>query len=241
MNLGRVIIQNIKDYLFPVFCLECDLEGEWWCEKCIRKNKVVGVYYCPVCHINNDNGHPCDNCKATTSLDGVVAFFDYDDQKVVGQLIRQYKYNFAFDIAVVWENIIELYLIEIIEKLDLKGESVAIIPIPLHIVRERGRGFNQADLVAKKIYKKLTISRLVTFDSSSLQRKKYTKQQAKLNRADRLVNLRDAFVWNNKIIPAKNIILVDDVYTSGATMQECARVLKSNGAKKVYGFTLARD
>ncbi len=241
MNLWKGLTQTIKDYLFPIFCLECQTEGQWWCEICLNKNLVRGVYYCPVCHIANPNGQPCNRCRATSSLNGVVAFLDYDEQTIIGQLIKQFKYNFAFDIVSVWDKMIDLFLLDIVNQMEIEVNNFTIIPVPLHITRERERGFNQADLVAQLVFKKLVTLRQVDFDNKSLQRQKKTNQQAKLNRLDRLNNLKEAFVWNGQKSAPKNILLIDDVYTSGTTMQECARILKKFGAQKVYGFTLARD
>ena len=96
-------------------------------------------------------------------------------------------------------------------------------------------------MIAKLIYQKISTLKKVDFDNKSLVRKKYTTQQAKLNRIDRFNNLKDVFDWSgNKPVP-RNILLIDDVYTSGATTQECARVLKKTGAQKVFALTLARD
>ncbi len=241
MYLWRGLIQNIKDCLFPIFCLECQSEGDWWCKNCLKKYFEVGVFCCPVCHAANSNGQPCNQCKTATPLNGVAAFFDYNERSVVGQLIKQFKYNFAYDIELVWQNMADLFLLNVLGKMEINVSSILIIPVPLHISRERERGFNQAELIAKSLYKKISTIKQVDMDSQSLCRIKRTKQQAKLNRVNRQENLKDAFVWRGKNSVSKNILLIDDVYTSGATMQECAKVLKQNGAQKVYGLTLARD
>ncbi len=241
MDFWRNAVCLLKDCLFPVFCFECQTEGKWWCEKCIKKYAITGVYYCPICHIDNNSGQPCNHCKVVSPLNGVAAFFNYNNHNVVGELIKQYKYNFAFDISSVWNMLIDLYLINIINKMNIDVNSLTIIPIPLHKRRERERGFNQADMIAKKIYRTLICERKVEFDNRNFLRKKYTQQQAKLSREYRLSNLKEAFVWCGKNPAPKNILLIDDVFTSGATMQECSRVLKKFGAQKVYGFTLARD
>lgn len=242
MSLRRGIIENIKNYLFPVFCLQCQKEGQWWCEKCIDALENVGVFYCPVCHLKNSSGTPCQRCQSATALNGVAAFFDYNEKAIVGQLIRQFKYNFAYDIVDVWKEIIDKYLLKIIEVQKINAGIFMVIPVSLHRSRYRRRGFNQAELIAELLYTKLKeIYPLTSFEKNSLIREKPTKQQAKLNRADRLKNLQNAFGWQSTYPPSKNIILVDDVYTSGATMQECAKILKRAGAQKVFGLTLARD
>jgi len=241
MNLWSNLLRECKDCLFPIFCIECKIEGSWWCENCIKKNVCIGIFCCPVCHVQNTNGNPCYKCKAVSPLNGVAAFLNYNDNLIIAKLIKQYKYNFAFDIIEVWEKIIDINLLDIISRMNIDMTFFTIIPVPLHNRRERERGFNQSDLIAKLIYQKISTLKKVDFDNKSLVRKKYTTQQAKLNRIDRFNNLKDVFDWSgNKPVP-RNILLIDDVYTSGATTQECARVLKKTGAQKVFALTLARD
>ena len=239
MSVGRVV-QYLKDCLFPVFCLGCKQEGQWWCDKCLLKVEV-GVFCCPVCHSENNNGQACEKCKAVNALNGVAAFFNYDEQSTVGQLIKQFKYQFAYDINQVWKKVIDLYLEKIIFKMGVNSTAPVIIPVPLHQKRQRERGFNQAELIAKSVYDCLNKNWSVTLNSQGLQRQRFTKQQAKLTRPERIKNLTGAFVWKNQQPPGKNIILIDDVYTSGSTMNECAVVLKKAGANKVFGLTIARD
>ena len=172
MNLWRGLNQTIKDCLFPIFCLECQIEGQWWCENCLKKYPVMGVYYCPVCHIPNSNGQPCNRCRAASPLNGVVAFLDYNEQAVIGQLIKQFKYNFAFDIVSVWEKMVDLFLLDIINQMNIEVNNLSVIPVPLHSTRERERGFNQADLVAQLVFKKLTTLGELTCDNKKKQNKK---------------------------------------------------------------------
>ena len=112
-----------------------------------------------------------------------------------------------------------------------------IIPVPLHIKRLRQRGFNQSLILAQSLAKKWQIP--VNF--SLLKRHKFTLTQTGLNKDERKQNIKGAFEVNNKkIISGKNIILVDDVYTTGATINECAKTLIKAGAQKVTVLTLAR-
>jgi ComF family protein len=233
-------MQYLKDCLFPVFCIDCGQEGRWWCENCLVKEKF-GVFYCPVCHLQNTNGYPCYQCRAATPLNGVAAFLNYKEYSAIAELIRQFKYQFAYDINTVWKTIVNLSLDKIILQMDFHSSAPAIIPVPLHKTRQRERGFNQADLFARLVFEHLQKNLAVDFDNTNLQRKKSTKQQARLKRAERIKNLQGAFIWDSDLRPSKNIILVDDVYTSGTTLSECALVLKKAGAHKVFGLTLARD
>ena len=112
-----------------------------------------------------------------------------------------------------------------------------IIPVPLHIKRLRQRGFNQALILARAIGKKWQIP--VNF--SLLKRHKFTETQTGMNKTERKQNIKGAFeVRDKENIAGKNIIIVDDVYTTGATVNECAKTLLKAGAQKVTVLTLAR-
>lgn len=234
------LLQFLKECIFPVFCLECKIEGEWWCESCIRKN-TIGVFYCPACHVINLHGKFCFNCQSGHYLNGVAAFLNYREEKIVGQLIKKFKYNFAYDVKRVWKTLADFALINIMEKLQINNNDFVIIPVPLHKSRLKERGFNQSKIIAEIYYKNLKGKYDVALDCDGLVRNKFTQQQAKLNKQERLVNINGAFSWVKNNPPGKVVILVDDVYTSGATMEECAKVLKKAGAQKVFGLVMARD
>ena len=121
------------------------------------------------------------------------------------------------------------------------AQSDIIIPVPLHKKRLNERGFNQSLLIAHYMSKSLNIPLYV----NGLQRTRWTRPQIELTREERLKNVRGAFAVKAGLKPAttikgKNVILVDDVYTTGATVNECAKVLKKAGADEVVVFTLAR-
>lgn len=237
----KKLFKFIKDILFPIFCADCGKEGEWWCPACRRKSKTVLIAKCPVCLRNSirqlADGATCVVCRTVSALDGVVAFLPYFEKQPAAILIQKFKYQYAEDIIDVWKKIvapIKFFWLE-------NQKSVAIIPVPLHPRRERERGFNQADLIAKIFYEKMaTDFPSIEFKiNRGLIRQRFTRQQAKLTKEERLENTKDAFVWQGKECP-KTIILIDDVFTSGATLQECAKTLKSAGAKIVWGVTLSR-
>lgn len=116
------------------------------------------------------------------------------------------------------------------------GEIAALVPVPLHPAREREREFNQADLLAAALGRqwKMPVCRM-------LRRQKFTETQTQFDRRDRMQNLRNAFVLSqNADIKEKKFILVDDVFTTGSTLDECARVLLEGGASAVWAVTAAR-
>jgi len=230
--LARRFAKFLKDILFPVFCAECGKEGEWWCEKCLSKRRFEPLFCCPVCAAPTADGRACVKCAGHYFLDGEVALLDYDG--AVRKLIQDFKYRYARELADVWR--------QIIVKVKLPFEAVGVaIPVPLHSRRWRERGFNQAEIIAEIfLASSQKENPTVVLNGRDFVRSRYTAQQAKLAKAEREENIRGAFAWRGAAKCPSRVILVDDVFTTGATMQECARVLKSAGAERVWGLTLAR-
>lgn len=115
-------------------------------------------------------------------------------------------------------------------------EYSEVVPVPLHKVRLRERGFNQSALIARGLAKQLGKNYL-----NCVSRKRYTKSQTTLSRTDRLTNLGGAFkVKNPSMVRGKKVILVDDVFTTGSTLNEVSRALYEAGAAKVAGYTATR-
>jgi competence protein ComFC len=227
------LIKIFKDYLFPVFCLECKKEGTLLCPLCVSKIFILGVFVCPVCHSERSRGIPCDHCKKNTPLSSHIALGIYRDENTLGKLIHEWKYNFVIEALDVLEPVIFQFMqsqSQFFSSIDL------IVPVPLHKKRLAFRGFNQAEELAKVVAK---ISQKEMIDV--LFRKISTEQQAKLSKHEREKNVADAFELKKGVeLQGKNILLIDDVFTTGSTLNECAKVLKRNGASEVHAFTLAR-
>jgi len=238
MNWAK-IIEIIKDILFPIFCVECGREGEWWCAKCLKKEKIEGVFACPVCGERTEKGEPCFECLAGSSLDGVTAFFYYAEDKPSGRLIRLHKYHGAEGIGAVWKDVFRSASPKVLKA--CLGRPVAVVPVPLYPRRERERGYNQSASIASAVVDVLNMAGTeAVADTGHLLRLRATNQQAKVQKEKRRENVSGAFDFKSETKIPESIVLVDDVFTSGATMQECAKVLKQNGAKWVWGITVAR-
>jgi len=164
-----------------------------------------------------------DKCKGKTILDGAFVIVHYN--KLAKQIMKDIKYNLFFSIA---EDVAEM-MKQKFDKIDIKADL--IVPIPLHKKRLWKRGFNQAELLSKRISLK---------PDKVLVRAKNTITQVGLDKKQRLVNLKEAFVVNRDV-KGKKILLVDDVMTTGTTFEECAMVLKASGAEAVYALAWARD
>ncbi len=206
----------LKDLLFPKLCVDCQEEGNWLCEKCLKI-------------ILNLKELSQENNKAVSSLDRVTALFSYGEN-TISRLIQMFKYNYLIELEDVFKKIISTSKLDYIEK------DFVVVPVPLHLRRERERGFNQSKILANLFAEKFGLD-----ISTDLRRAVYTKQQAKLSGEARRNNLKDVFVFDRgeKAVPEK-VLLIDDVYTTGATMEECAKALKNAGVKVVWGLVMAR-
>lgn len=246
------ILQNTKkfilDTLFPISCISCGCDDVWFCEKCLVDFKFLPNQVCPQCEkITTDQGQLCKSCKINSfGLDGLLIASNYKDNNIA-KLVHLFKYNFIEDLHFPLGKI----LTKTILKNDLPLPNL-IIPVPLHKRRLRFRGFNQAELLARHLSVNIAPGLEIPVISDLLIRTKYTPPQMKIKKySARQENIRDAFEINTKkghqaslwtpSVQNKNILLVDDVATTGATIFECAKILKKNGAKKVFGIALARQ
>lgn len=232
------------DLLFPVECLSCGRENAWLCTVCSRKIKFTLVDKCLVCKKPAIYGQIHQKCRKKTKLDGTIMAVSQDDQ-LLHKLIYKFKYNFIQDLSSPLAEVLTSKIKQLKQKEDwsaitgLLFDDLIIVPVPLHKRRLKWRGFNQAELLAKKI----TGAFDLRFNNQILERLKNTKAQIKLKKRKRLKNIKGAFAitsqFRNKLKSAE-ILLIDDILTTGATMDECARVLKKNGADKVWGAVLTR-
>ena len=227
----------ILDTFFPKYCLGCGAEGLYICENCQNFLGEVSLV-CPVCGKSSFSGQRHPYCPSRYQLDGLISIWEYEG--LIKKAIHYIKYHhlgnaIAEIVALSWEAIMKdperfaTFLSFLTEKPSLSF-------IPLTTRKKRQRGFNQSELIAQAFGK---IIGLASFPL--LEKIKETKSQTGLNKGERLENVRGIFTLkkNNLSIP-KNLILVDDVWTTGATMKEAARTLKQAGVQKIWGLTLAR-
>jgi ComF family protein len=232
--LFRKIINGIKDILFPKNCVGCGEEGGWLCDKCYEKLFFNSPQACLFCSKFITYSSICKDCVKKSALDGLVVLYGYEEKNVIARLIKLFKYSGVEDIVEVWERVFADYFWEP-KRMDFIPEM--LVPVPLHSRRERERGYNQAELIARVVNHHFPDAVL---DAQSLVRKKYTEQQAKLTREKRILNIQDVFIWRAKESCPSQVLLIDDVFTTGSTMQECAKTLKRAGAREVWGLVLAR-
>lgn len=242
-------------------CSEClkkiKLKDKQYCLHCKKENQF-GQFCAPPARL--DDASRSGWCGVNYSLDGVWVAALYDE-KLVAEAIKSFKYRFIFDLS---ENLSKLLIISInnllsqarisgaglVAGLDWRDFKKAremplallnfkenlIMPVPLAKKRLRWRGFNQSELLAERfaVYYNLEINK------SSLIRLKHKKPQAKLSEKERLENVKNCFAWQGDNLNGRNIILIDDVATTGSTLNQCAKVLKAAGAGEVWGLAVAK-
>lgn len=241
----KKITTFILDTLFPVACFFCQKKDFWLCDECLNKISLLPFQLCPYCEKEaSSGGHICEKCKKRAlekntplPLDALICAVKYSD---ISRFVHLFKYNFISDLgAPLGKIIIKNFLKNNLPLPDL------IIPIPIHKRKLKWRGFNQAEILAQTVSQNLTPGFILPVCLNILIRQKNTRAQIKIkNYSERLANVRDIFAILPKkedLLRDKKILLIDDIATTGATLFECAKNLKSAGAKKVYGAVIARQ
>ncbi|MBU1148854.1 ComF family protein [Patescibacteria group bacterium] len=223
------IWSTLIDIIFPINCLGCGKETHWLCQKCLKSIPLNQSCFCPICQKKQSTWGLCPNCQKDRQLDGVIITADYHN-KLLQKLIFAYKYQFAFPLASPLSQLIINYFAY--NNLD---PDFILTSLPLHQKRYKLRCFNQAELVTNYLADQFNL----TFDPDLISRVKNTKPQARLNKKQRAINIQNAFTLNRGCYGRK-ILIVDDVFTTGSTLNECAKLLKVAGAKEVWGLVIAQ-
>lgn len=236
----------VFDTLFPIYCLACEKENKKFiCDDCQGKLAPLSHQFCIVCQKMSLGGLTHPKCLSPHTADGLVSIFDYHDPRVADILIKG-KYSFLPDVykllGAMVANAVKTNFPH------LNATTYTLTAIPLHKWRQRWRGFNQSAVLAEATAQNLgfaatnvSSSAKATADSL-LVRCKFTRTQKNLKKDERIKNLETAFALKPSAdVHNQSLILIDDVTTTGSTLLEAAKVLKRNGAKKVFCLTVARD
>lgn len=218
----------VKNAFFPRLCVRCGVEGEEVCSDCLTASvSSAVVLYCPTCEKVSPIGARCLSCKG--ALDGLIYSMPYADPVTRG-LIGRWKYDGVRGT--------EPYLRTLIERAPLAeilgSDGWTVVPVSLHPARRRYRGFDQSAWIAR------TVSDLLSFPAGALiQRVKKTAPQARTEHEKRRKGDLAGTFRAKRVIEGR-VLLCDDVYTSGATMQAAAEACRQAGATSVWGFTIAK-
>ena len=220
------------DILFPKHCAGCQKEGVFLCENCKDAIRTIPPA-CFVCEKRSPDGTICQNCRPETAIRRFLAPLSFHDA-TLRELIHNYKYHGAKEIA---EALGEYIISSLCTYRISPPPNSILVPIPLHPKRLRERGFNQAELIARAIGEKLGLA----VQMNILTRKVYRQRQTEMHRREERAKNAEGVYGVEAPPPAEStLILIDDVATTGATLEEAARVLKAAGAKQGWAFTAAR-
>ena len=227
------------DIIFPKKCLICEKEGTFLCLNCLDKIALKLEQVCPYCEqAITPQGKPCRRCqlsKTVVHLDHLVASCLYEEP--LKKIIHRFKYNFVEELGKPLSQLLFQSFLK--NNLDLPD---LIVPVPLHQLRKRWRGFNQAEVLAENLAQLLAPGIGIEI-FQGLRRTRFTNPQMKIkNYQKRRQNLEEAFSLENKNeIRGRHILLIDDIATSGTTIFECTKVLRKSGAKYISALILARQ
>lgn len=239
MNMKKPnFITRILDALFPrrIKCILCGDElnideRNSICPTCHDKAPFIKGHTCIRCDmplLEDDYANVCFNCKRHNyHYTAVKSAFQYTGN------IRSCIYRFKYKHQKFLGEYLSKFMVVKYAQLDWHIDGV--IPVPLHPARQKKRGYNQAEELAKPFCDDLALPLL-----NILQRVKDTPSQTTLSPSDRANSVKDAFILTDKsLVKGKNILIIDDVYTTGATIEEITNLLLRAGANAVYGLTLA--
>ncbi len=219
----RTTFEYFLDLFFPRFCLGCGREG---------------TFVCPACQAQLACASPLLTLYPPP-LETVYIAFNYTDKKIIAALIKRIKYRFTSSlIPVLAEATVEHVFSEI-----PWDQIEYLVPVPSSNVRKKERGFNHIEIFSNQLSALLQIQGYKIPTLTLLRKIRHTAPQATLTRKERLTNLKDAFAINQLMQMGKmprTACVVDDVYTTGTTLCECARVLKENGVERVFGLVIAK-
>lgn len=222
MNLIKPL-KILLDIVLPQYCLNCKEKGAFVCQNCLKKAQLS--------EIQEENPH-------------ITSVFNYHDP-IIKKSLWQLKYKNKKVIAEILSQLVSDYLKEEIYEIKAfsPGKPIILIPVPLSKKRQKERGFNQSELIAKNIIKNYP-ENIFELQNNLILKIKETPPQAKiLNKRKRIQNIKDAFILNEKEnfqnLRGRTFIIIDDISTTGGTINEIRKLFKKLGAKKILGLTIA--
>ena len=235
------LFRQILDLVFPKQCVNCDKYGSYLCSTC-RTNRLefCTENECHVCRFPTllGNRYIHSGCMSNSALSRVYVCLRYNS--LARAIIEEVKYKHHFDYVCLINDLI-------MHTVDLQiFKNSILIPVPLHNSKKRSRGFNQAELIANRLVSTLRKLGIDTSMIDLIERRKNTKTQVGMTRLERLHNLDDAFSIRQKFtgdiagLKNKQILLIDDVMTTGTTLEECAKLLNIAGFDNIKALVFAR-
>jgi ComF family protein len=217
------------DWLYPPVCGGCGRFGERWCLNCHTSTSYISEPVCPICGKPQPKQTLCTACNIEPPPFRMLRSFAIYKGSLRHAII-QLKYRRNLGMA----EILADYLLTLYNNYNMKVDLITAVP--LSPLRQRQRGYNQSALIAYA----LGLATKLQYRSDLIIRTRDTASQVNLNAIERKQNVHGAFLGNSKKVKGKNILLIDDVITTGATMHACSQALLDAGAKDIFAMTVAR-
>lgn len=223
-----------KQLVFPKRCPICDEivvpYGQLICMACEESLHYLSDPTCLKCgkSIDNEDTYCYDCLKQNHFFSRGYALFPYE---LVSDSLYRFKYKNRPEYGIYYGRAIVKNFAEIIRSINPEG----IIPVPLHSKKERRRGYNQAQIIAEEMGRILEIKVFTDL----IKRIKYTTPQKELDHVSRQNNLKKAFIISESVVKLRSIIIIDDIYTTGSTIDAMAKILQDVGVNNIYFITIA--
>lgn len=230
------MFELIKNIIFPIKCPGClkiIKDDSNFCQNCLQKIKIYNNLFCPKCYNRltniNNKCHPQEKFI-------LGAATEYNN--ITEQAIHLLKFQFASCVAKPISFILIKYFENILKYNNINISNFIVIPIPISKKRLKFRGFNQSEIIAEYFTKYFNLK----LEKNILLRIKHSKSQSEIkNIEERKSNVLNCFeIKNKKYIQNKNIILIDDIITTGSTIKEAVKILKNNKVKKIIALTVCK-
>lgn len=223
------VLWKCVDWVYPPRCAGCGNVGDRWCKSCHSGTDVIGDQVCEICGRRLESRYICDACRAQSSLfTAARSWAVYTGS--IRKAIHRLKYSGDMSLG-------EILSIPMVDLLGELGWLVDLVtPVPISRERHEARGYNQAALLAYP----LSLSTGYPYSGGALIKVREVPSQVGLGYSQRYDNVAQAYQANGQIVSGKAVLVIDDLITSGATLNACSAALRANGAREVYGLSLAR-
>ncbi len=222
-------IWKTLDIIYPPSCAGCGQGGVRLCDTCRDQIQKIGKNICPICGNPSQREAPCDTCQESPPpYTALRSYCEYAGP--VREAIHHLKYNNDLLLA----DTLAEFLITMLK--ELNWEFDLVLPVPISQQHLHDRGYNQAGLIAYPV----ALAMQKEYSDKHLQRTRETKSQVDLSAPERFKNLHNAFQGNSATLNHKKVLLVDDVTTTGATINSCSTALRQSGCERIYCITVAK-
>jgi ComF family protein len=227
-----VLVRTLLELFFPPRCVHCEINGSWFCQNCLDQISYTPTNVCR-CGAVLPVEPPCKYCQSgfLQNLDGFRSATYFEEDSPIQSAIHALKYHNNRTVVKDFGKM----LVDAYQRYQLNVDVV--VPVPLHSSRFRERGYNQSELLAKELCQAYNLP----LDTMTLHRIRQTEAQVRLKTNERYHNVYGAFSCSSNKLANQTVLLIDDVCTTGSTLDACAIALKQSDTISVWALTLAKE